>query len=114
MAAKRVLKGGRGRALELRIKKRLEVLGWLVMRVPGSRGPVDLVAMWGEPGRERWARVAYIRAKSDGRIGPRERLALAAEAKKDGAEAFVVDGAYRVRDATDWRGSNWQDLLDTF
>lgn len=35
----------RGRAFELRVRKHLEALGWLVVRTPLSRGPFDLIAV---------------------------------------------------------------------
>lgn len=116
---KRVLKGGRnlykrGYALETRVKKRLEASGWVAVRAGGSHGDGDVWAArrigWVEPG----SRLVFFQCKRDGVISPRERLDLTTEAKKAGAEAYVIDGKYRVREVTDWVQSDWQRLEDVF
>ena len=120
--AKRVLKPeraySRGAALERRVKAKLEALGWSVTRAAGSKGRVDLVAVRSAQGHERWGvlttRAVYVQVKRDGQISPRERLDLATEAKKAGAECFVVTGDYWVREVSDWHGRDWESLSEVF
>jgi Holliday junction resolvase len=55
----------RGYDLERRARERLVELGAaLVVRAAGSKGPVDLIAMWG-------GRVWLVQAKRDGYMRPK-------------------------------------------
>src|SRR4030067_974964 len=108
---RRGLEKERGTALERRVKTKLEKLGWSVTRAAGSHGHHDLVACLAPHGisvKGTWnQRTAYLQIKRDGQISSRERLDLATEAKKAGAEAYLITGDYWVREVSGWGASGW-------
>lgn len=65
----------RGHRFELRVRRHLESLGWVVFRSAGSRSPADLIAL-------RAGEVSLIQCKVGGSITKAEREHLAVLAKE--------------------------------
>lgn len=89
----------RGDYLERQTRKALEAHGWIVTRSAGSLGPADLWAM------RNGNTPLMIACKTNGKIGPGERLALVEAARIGGARPLLAcnahDGDKRVRGHVD-------------
>lgn len=78
----------RGTDRERRVRRGLEADGWVVMRAPGSFGPVDLVAL--RAGHMPMLIQVKSTAKSPfEKFGPDERDAILYKATQAGAEAWL-------------------------
>lgn len=100
----------KGRTFEHTVRRGLERHGWTVLRVAGSKGAVDLVAL--RPGR-----IAFIQCRRGGGISVRERDDLAQfSTGTSRPETYVVRVSGRrleVRDIVLWR-EGWQGFPDVF
>jgi Holliday junction resolvase len=74
-----------GRAFEQRTKKRLEVLGYFVIRASGSKGKADLVALRAGDSP------LMVQCKRSGYVGPKEWNILWEEAMLAGAVPIIAE-----------------------
>lgn len=82
----------RGAAFEYRVKAELEKEGWFVMRSPGSKSPLDLLAVKLDCRGTSW--VWMVQCKLRGVLRLAETLELKALAAKHGAYPIL---AYTLR-----------------
>ena len=95
-----------GADFERRVKAHLEAHDYLVKRVAGSHGAVDLIA-YGP--LEQW----FVQCKTNGRMGPEERHALHVECVKVGAVPICASrpkrGKILYRRMLSWFDNEWEE-----
>jgi Holliday junction resolvase len=74
----------RGADFERRVRADLTSRGYVAIRAAGSHGVADILAM------KRFDTPLMVQVKKDGRLGPKERCALVAEAKRAGATPIMA------------------------
>lgn len=83
---------GKGTRLELRARKELEALGYLVVRAAGSLGPVDLVGIPENTGRLRYPRATkLIQVKANRNPRSPEMAELRRLRRKLSRDKFAVE-----------------------
>lgn len=79
----------RGDYLERQTREALRAHGWIVVRAAGSHGIADLVAL------RRGFKPLLVSCKTDGRIGPAERLELVGAAETGAARPILASRSKR-------------------
>lgn len=90
-----------GRAVEYRVRDALKAAGYMVLRSPASRSPIDLVAI--RPGR-----VLFIQCKRNGALPPSGWNALYDVATPAGAIPIMAENPY-PRQINYWRLTDRKD-----